>query len=108
MTTKTSHTLEKTKEAAKLETALAAIGQGVINIDEGLSQIEKGSPIYDGMVSIINHWELIAAAPELLRMLNRVLAMHECKNNGAYNGEAVLSESVAFEIRDTIEKAEGK
>jgi hypothetical protein len=51
---------------------------------------------------------LIAAAPELLRMVKRVLGMHECKNNGLYNGEAILSESVADELRGVIDKAEGK
>jgi hypothetical protein len=38
----------------------------------------------------------------LLAQLKRILAMHDCKNNGAYNGEAMLSESVADEIRTVI------
>lgn len=37
-------------------------------------------------------------------LLRRILGMHESKNCGAYNGEAVLSESVADEIRDQLEK----
>lgn len=43
---------------------------------------------------------------ELLKLLKRILAMHECWNNGAYNGEAILSESVADEIRFLVRKTE--
>ena len=47
-----------------------------------------------------------AQGADLLRMLKRVLAMHECGNNGMYNGEAILSGSVADEIRAAIAKAQ--
>ena len=49
--------------------------------------------------------KLALAAPKLLSKVKRVLAMHESKNNGAYNGEAVLSESVADELRSVIAEA---
>lgn len=48
---------------------------------------------------------LIASAPRLATLLRRILGMHESDNCGAYNGEAVLSESVADEIRDVLQRA---
>lgn len=48
---------------------------------------------------------IIKAAPKALTLLRRILGMHETNNCGAYNGEAVLSESVADEIRDLLAEA---
>ena len=39
----------------KLETALAFIAQGVINIDEGIDVIRKDSLIYNAMKAILEH-----------------------------------------------------
>lgn len=49
---------------------------------------------------------LAAVADKMLAKLKRVLAMHECGNNGMYNGEAILSRSVADELRRLIAEAE--
>lgn len=40
--------------------------------------------------------------------LSRILGMHETGNNGYYNGEAILSESVADEIRALLGLPLGK
>jgi hypothetical protein len=48
---------------------------------------------------------LIAAAPELLDTLRRILAAHDSKKNGAVMGEAVLCGFFADLARDAIAKA---
>lgn len=42
------------------------------------------------------------------QQLSRILGMHETGNNGYYNGEAILSESVADEIRAILGLPLGK
>jgi hypothetical protein len=39
---------------------------------------------------------------KLAKLLSRILGMHETKNCGAYNGEAILSQSMVDEIRDAL------
>lgn len=51
---------------------------------------------------------LIAAAPELLDILSKILRCHESGNNGAYMGEAVLCEYFAAAARAAILKATGE
>jgi hypothetical protein len=48
---------------------------------------------------------LIAAAPELLTVLTRILYAHETGNCGASMGEAVLCGQYAAAARDAIDKA---
>ncbi len=48
---------------------------------------------------------LIAAAPDLLTALERILRAHESGNNGAYMGEANLCHMFATQARLAIEKA---
>lgn len=48
---------------------------------------------------------LIAAAPELLKLLTNILAAHDTKNNGAMMGEAVLCRYFAESARALITKA---
>ena len=50
---------------------------------------------------------LIAAAPDLLAALERILYAHETGNNGASMGEAVLCEYFARMARAAINKAKG-
>lgn len=51
---------------------------------------------------------LIAAAPDLLAILERILGAHDTKNNGAYMGEAVLCHHYAETARAVIAKARGE
>ena len=51
---------------------------------------------------------LIAAAPELLAALERILRAHDSGNNGAYMGEAVLCKMFATQARAAIAKAQAK
>ena len=48
---------------------------------------------------------LIAAAPELLGVLQRILYAHDTGNCGVSNGEAVLCPNYAENARDIINKA---
>ena len=48
---------------------------------------------------------LIAAAPELLAALERILIAHDTDNCGVVNGEAILSHSFASQARAAIAKA---
>ena len=50
---------------------------------------------------------LIAAAPDLLDILDRILRAHESGNNGSVMGEAVLCQSLAIRAREAINKAKG-
>jgi hypothetical protein len=50
---------------------------------------------------------LIAAAPELLHALSRILAAHDSGNNGAVMGEASLCPMFATMARHVITKAKG-
>lgn len=52
--------------------------------------------------------KLIAAAPELLDALDRILRAHDSGNNGAVMGEASLCEMFATMARYAIAKATGK
>ena len=47
---------------------------------------------------------LVAAAPDLLSILSRILAAHDTQNNGAVMGEAVLCEHFARLARATLAK----
>lgn len=51
---------------------------------------------------------LIAAAPDLLAILEVILGAHDTKNNGAYMGEAVLCHHYAETARAAIAKARGE
>lgn len=48
---------------------------------------------------------LIAAAPELLDVLRRILSAHDSGNNGAVMGEAVLCQMFSEMARAAIRKA---
>lgn len=50
---------------------------------------------------------LIAAAPEMFDILERILRAHDSGNNGAVMGEAVLCRVFASQARDAISKAKG-
>lgn len=50
---------------------------------------------------------LLAAAPDLLQSLQRILAAHDSRNNGAVIGEAVLCKMFAELARAAIAKAKG-
>lgn len=51
---------------------------------------------------------LIAAAPELLEALRRILYAHDTKNIGASMGEAKLCDAYADQARAAIAKATGE
>lgn len=55
-----------------------------------------------------NNSRLIAAAPDLLEALKKILKAHETDNNGAVMGEARLCEYFAKMARSVIAKAEGR
>jgi len=59
--------------------------------------------VYDGP----SNASLIAAAPDLLDILDRILRAHESNNNGSVMGEAVLCQSLAIRAREAINKAKG-
>lgn len=50
---------------------------------------------------------LIAAAPDLLATLTRILYAHDTGNCGAVTGEAILCDQFASAARDAIAKAQG-
>lgn len=52
--------------------------------------------------------KLIAAAPELLDCLERILNASESDNNGAYMGEAVLCKYFTTMAKSIIAKAKGE
>jgi hypothetical protein len=67
---------------------------------------------HDGMAVPIEEAEanarLIAAAPELLIALDRILRAHESGNNGAVMGEVTLCEFFVDTARAAIAKAKGE
>jgi hypothetical protein len=54
------------------------------------------------------HVRLAASAPELLRILERILYAHDTNNNGAAMGEAVLCRMFAEIARAALAKAKGE
>ncbi len=60
---------------------------------------------WDGAVNHKSNARLIAAAPDLLAILQRILAADETNNNGAVNGEAVLCKQFALAASAVIERA---
>ena len=50
---------------------------------------------------------LVAAAPEILEILERILRAHQSGNNGAYMGEAVLCRMFEDMAYQAINKAKG-
>lgn len=73
----------------------------------------KGQQIADLLADLLPPGEnqanarLIAAAPDMLQILQRILRAHESGNNGAFMGEAVLCDAFAMEARAAIAKATG-
>ena len=64
-----------------------------------------GGPARDEMCRA--NAKLIAAAPELLSILARILYAHDSRGNGAAMGEASLCPAYAEQARATILKATG-
>ena len=54
---------------SELSQALTGVAQGAINISEGLTTIEKGSRVCQGMETLAISHRLIEAAPEMLEVL---------------------------------------
>ena len=54
---------------SELSQALTGVAQGAINISEGLTTIEKGSRVCQGMETLAISHRLIEAAPEMLEAL---------------------------------------
>lgn len=55
----------------------------------------------------VNDADLVAAAPEMLEILERILRAHQSGNNGAYMGEAVLCRMFEDMAYQAINKAKG-
>lgn len=100
--------MPKKRQEVRFQKAYAA-GSHSVRAEDGGHEIARvalsGHRIYKDWREAGPHdWvDLIVKAPEMALLLRRILGMHETKNCGAYNGEAVLSESVADEIRRLVE-----
>ena len=61
-----------------------------------------------GARNVLENARLIAAAPELLAILERILYANDTDNCGVVNGEAVLCRHLAETARAAIAKAKAK
>lgn len=83
-----------------LNTAIAAIAQGVINIDVGIEKVEKGSRIYLGMKTLVN------ASEDIVRAVNAHEELLEAAKACLKYG--VVGDEYKAALRNLIAKAEGK
>tara|TARA_Y100000310_G_scaffold36878_1_gene34679 strand:+ start:1031 stop:1432 length:402 start_codon:yes stop_codon:yes gene_type:complete len=94
---------------SELSQALTGVAQGAINISEGLTTIEKGSRVCQGMETLAISHRLIEAAPEMLEALVEAqgviypLTLVEGKN--AQEVETSLCETSAWRIGPRTRRA---
>ena len=80
--------------------------QNYISSESGPVAITSSSSEVSRDTNLANA-RLIAAAPELLAVLTRILYAHDTGNCGAVTGEAILCGQFASAARDAIDKATG-
>lgn len=113
-------TTETTEMQAEIGVGLAGVAQALINIGEGHTEIEAGSPVYRDMEQLMRPEvaNLLNAAPELLAALSLALpalAMHTPDGARGWPAETPWTENdepdlrrIAEIIRAAIAKATGE
>lgn len=88
------------------------VEMGAHVLDSNRTRIAEVCDRYDGVNNKLKssaeaNARLIATAPEMLDLLERILRAHASGNNGAYMGEAVLCPIFAEMARDVLNKVKG-
>jgi hypothetical protein len=79
---------------------IARRGKPFVTIHRVADTVEYNSPTDADRFA-----RLCSAAPDMARLLERILAAHESGNNGAVMGEAVLCEHFAAAARRILDEA---